>query len=197
LQPSARTVTYTPPAAIAEIRGEKDLLKRKLLLAGYLTKRLQEEEVKTYVVGGFAAEVYTGGQFKTADVDLVASNTEKLIRCLEDELGFNLIKEGLRGWINEELGIAVDVVGTALTGSEDKVNKIEVSKWTVNLIGLEDLIVMNFCGFRYWDDPHDLERAYAIIGAHKEKIDWEYLRKKAIDEHVEDLLSKAREKLGC
>jgi hypothetical protein len=174
---------------IGRLTKEEDFLKRRLLLAGYITKLLEEAGGKVYVVGGFAAEVYTAGQFTTGDLDIVASDREKFCEVVK-WLGFRPVG---RVWMSEELGIAVDLVGSDLSGSQDRTRTFEISDLKVSLIGIEDLAVKSLAATKFWGSPRELERAYALLKVHRKKVDWEYLRRRAAAEKVDDLLGQARE----
>lgn len=65
-------------------------------------------------MGGEAVELYTGGQFKTGDIDLITGSREALVSLLKglsfQEVGTIRLHEGL--------GIAVHIVGESYQGSE-------------------------------------------------------------------------------
>jgi len=174
---------------IARLMKEEDPLKRRLLLAGYITKILEEAGGKVYVVGGFAAEVYTAGQFTTGDLDIVASDREKFCEVVK-QLGFKPVG---RVWMSEELGIAVDLVGRDLSGSQDRTRIFEISDLRVSLIGVEDLAVKSLAAAKFGGSSRDLERAYVLLKVHRKRVDWEYLRRIAAAEKVDDLLGQVRE----
>lgn len=173
---------------IARLMKEENSLKRRLLLAGYLTKLLEEAGGKVYVVGGFAVEVYTAGQFTTGDLDIVASDREKFCEAVK-WLRFRPVG---RVWMSEELGIAVDLVSRDLSGSQDRTRTFEISSLKVNLIGIEDLAVKSLAAAKFGGSPRDLERAYVLLKVHRKRVDWEYLRRKAAAEKVDDLLGQIR-----
>jgi hypothetical protein len=50
---------------IGKLRGERDVLKRKMGFVGYLFNALSEQGVDACLVGGEAIELYTAGQFST------------------------------------------------------------------------------------------------------------------------------------
>jgi len=167
------------------VKREPSEFKRKLLAIGYLTERLARLGVKTYVVGGEAVEVYTSGQFITGDIDLVVSDRKKAANLLKS-LGF---KQVSRVWINPDLNIAIDIVGSNLSGSKDKIRTVELAGFTVNLEGVEDLIVKRLYSYKFWRQKIDLDQAVVLLKNY-EDLDMEYLRKKATEQQVVETLEQ-------
>ncbi len=170
---------------LRNLQKEPDPLRRKLLLIGYVFDALAKQEVVTYLVGGEAVEVYTAGQFETGDIDITASNrtaAEGVFR----RLGFK--KEGMI-WINENLGIAFQIVADYPTRTE-KIRTIQASDFTIKVVGVEDLIIDRLIASKYWrsNPKMDLEQATVLIRNFKGSIDLEYLKRRAREERVEDTL---------
>ena len=61
-------------ALVSQLRKEPNELKKKMLLLGYLTNRLERKSGSVYLVGGQAVETYTGGQFTTGDIDITTTD---------------------------------------------------------------------------------------------------------------------------
>ncbi|MBS7625767.1 UbiD family decarboxylase [Candidatus Bathyarchaeota archaeon] len=167
------------------IGREPSEFKRKLLAVGYLTDRLARQGVETYLVGGGAVEVYTSGQFITGDIDLVVSDREKAVKLLKS-LGFRQVS---RTWINLDLNMAIDIVGSNLSGSKEKIRTVELAGLTINLEGVEDLIVKRLYSYKFWRQKIDLDQAVVLLKNY-EDIDTEYLRRKAAEQQVIDTLEQ-------
>jgi hypothetical protein len=88
---------------IETIKNTESPLKRQLLMAGLVTKLLENinKDMPT-VIGGCALSYYSREVYFTSDIDIAYSDREALDKVLSG-IGFN--KEG-RYWINEELKIA-------------------------------------------------------------------------------------------
>ncbi len=80
-------------------------LERKLLLVGELTRRLQSKGVIPVIVGGTALEVYTVGNYLTADLDLVASAYPEVAKELE---AMRFQREG-RIWYHPDWELVVGI----------------------------------------------------------------------------------------
>lgn len=177
----------TPRRVAAQLRKEPSEFKRKLLFTGYLFDRLAKQDVKAFVVGGEAVEIFTAGQFVTGDIDITVTDREKADRVLA-EMGF--IKVG-RIWLSEDIGVAIDIVATYPSRTE-RARTIEVNGFKVNVEGVEDLVIDRLVAAKYWrSNPKlDIEQAAVLLTAFKNSIDLEYVRKRAVEEKVDDYLSE-------
>lgn len=179
------------------LRKEKNEFRRKFLLAGYISKRLEEQGVKVYVVGGEAVELYTVGKVRTGDIDIVASDKEKLIALLK-ELGFR--QEGMI-WLNTSLGVAVHIVGESYSGDINRVRKLKIGEYTINVPSVEELTINRLVAARFWkgNTQAELEQAAMLLRSERfgaPRIDREYLTNLAKRNHVEDMLALIYEKVG-
>jgi len=138
-----------------------------MLLLGYVTDRLENKAQHVVLVGGQAVETYTGGQFLTGDVDI------------------SMI------WLNQQLGVAIQIVGNVLTGSLEKTCTIQTGPYNVKVIGVEDLIVDRLSHAKFWKNPGDLEKARVLYASFKKQIDESYLKEAAKKGDVEDFLAQA------
>ncbi|MBI3023865.1 MAG: hypothetical protein HYU03_03800 [Thaumarchaeota archaeon] len=172
-----------PRAIISELKRERNELKKKMLLVGYLTERLSKKGGSLFLVGGQAVETYTAGQFTTGDIDITTTNQAATEERLS-QLGF--AREGMV-WLNERLGVAVHIVGTYPTRSE-KVRTVEVGPYRVSVVGVEDLIIDRLAAAKFWKSRRDAEQAIVLFNGFRKSIDLEYLRNRAREGKVEDIL---------
>ena len=77
-----------------------------------------------------------------------------------------------------------------LYGSNEKLTKVNIDKYEVFVIGIEDLIVDRLCACKFWESSLDCEQAKVMLKIHKEEIDYVYLKKKAKQEEVIEYLEK-------
>lgn len=174
---------YGARALVSKLRQEPDQLKKKLLLLGYLTSRLERKGESVYLVGGQAVETYTAGQFTTGDVDITTTD-RKTTEGILAQIGF---KSTGMIWLNEALGIAVQIVGRYPTRTEG-VRDFEVGPYTVHVVGVENLIVDRLAAAKHWKSARDREAAQALWNIFKDQLDKEYLKKRAREERVQDML---------
>jgi len=171
-------------SVIPRLRKEPDELARKMLLIGYLTERLEKKKPESvYIVGGQAVETYTAGQFRTGDIDIVTPDSKAAGEILK-RIGFE--REGMI-WLNKDLGLAIHIVGLFAQNSE-KARIIHAGPYKVRIVGVEDLIVDRLAAAKFWNSQVDLEQATALWKGFRKQIDLQYLRKRARQERVEDVL---------
>ncbi|MBO0889138.1 UbiD family decarboxylase [Candidatus Bathyarchaeota archaeon] len=170
-------------ALIPLLDQEPDPLRKKLLLLGYVTDRLEKESESVFLVGGQAVETYTAGQFTTGDVDITTTDAKKTMKILAN-IGFKRI--GMI-WLSERLGLAVHIVGMSPPNPE-KTRTIEVGPYNVRLVGVEDLILDRLAAAKFWNSTRDMEQAKALYSNFLEQIDSDYLKTKAKEKNVADAL---------
>jgi len=170
-------------ALVSQLKKEPNELKRKMLLLGYVTDRLERKKESVYLVGGQAVETYTAGQFTTGDIDITTTDRKATEEILA-RMGFE--RAGMV-WLNEAIGIAVHIVGQFPTKSE-KARLVHVGPYTVRVVGVEDLIIDRLAAAKHWKSQRDVEQARALFDGFKKQIDIQYLRKRAKEEKVEDIL---------
>ena len=165
---------------------------RRLFFAAIISEFLQKNyEVDLVVVGGNAVEFYTLGSYSTEDIDVVVSNfgiVEDLLR----DLGFEKIN---RIWYREDLDISVDLTGSQLAGNPKRVSRVSIKGKTVQVIGLEDIIVDRLNAFIHWKSKQDGFWAQEMIAIHQEDIDWEYLEDRCKKEQVASALEKLKKEI--
>ena len=167
---------------LAEI---EDPLERRLAFSGLLSRACRilgrREPV---VVGGHAVEFYTAGGYTTVDIGLVGAS-DAISEVLS---GWGFEKEG-RHWYDGRLGLLVEVPGDQLEDAQiAHMTKVEVRGEHVAVLGVEDLIVDRLNACVHWEFEEACEWASVLIEAHRDRIDWEYLKRRAGDEDVLDRL---------
>ena len=163
--------------------GDSAGLRRRLLFVAWLGERLEREfGTRAVVVGGTAAEYYSGAALATFDVDVIYANGKHIDSVLSGE-GFS--KQG-RYWMNDELDVTLEAPDHTLDGDEDRVISVQASEdasaGVVHMIGLEDLIVDRLEQFAFAGARECLEQASFLMRSdYSADIDKAYLSKR-IDE---------------
>jgi hypothetical protein len=180
----ASTKRYQRPprarAIVSQLKKEPNELRRKMLLLGYVTDRLDRKSQSIYLVGGQAVETYTAGQFTTGDIDITTTDREATEEIL-GRIGFK--REGMV-WINEAISVAVHIVDL-IPNRTEKTRLIHVGPYTVRVVGVEDLIIDRLAAAKFWKSDRDGEQARALFNAFAKQIDMKYLRKRAREEKVD------------
>ena len=167
----------------------EDPTERKVRFMALLNSSLPKGGHRPVLTGGSAIEVYLDGTLRTGDMDIVFRRTvlEEALKAWRFGRGF-----GLRSWVNEELGLAVDMVGEELSGSYDLVTTITTDFGPAVIIGIEDLILKRLSSAKFWKVPSDMEQAYLLMKAHVKDLDWDYIGAEARKENITDYLSKLK-----
>jgi hypothetical protein len=162
---------------LKKIRASESPLNRQLLMAGLITRMLEERgKPAPVLIGGLALSYYSREVYFTSDIDLAYADREALDAVLK-ELDF--VKRG-RYWVQEDLDIAVEVPASALAGESAPIETVELEGGLKCLIlGLEDLIIDRLNAAKHWGSKIDGEMAELLLVRYKEEVDWAYLEKKA------------------
>jgi hypothetical protein len=171
------------------ILATEDPTERKIRFMALLTSSLPKGGRAPVLAGGSAVEVYLDGTLRTGDMDIVYNvrELEKVLKKWRFSLG-----GGLRAWANDELGLAVDLVGKELSGSYERVMTITTEYGPARVLGIEDLIVKRLASAKFWGAPSDLDQAYLLAKAQEGRIDWSYLQDEGRKADVSDLIAKVR-----
>ena len=178
---------------IKEVLGAtEDPTKRKIRFLALLTASLPKNEPKPILVGGSAVEVYLDGVLRTGDMDIVyrIAELKKILKAWHFKTS-----SYLRNYVNEDLVLAVDLVGEKLDGSYDKLFTITTGYGIARIIGVEDLILKRLASAKFWNVSTDMEQSYLLAKSQENSIDWGYLETRAKEENVEDYLDQLRETL--
>ena len=93
-------------------------------------------------------------------------------------------------WLNEKLAIAVHIVGSYPTRTE-KVRRVEVGPYRVRVVGVEELIIDRLRAAKSRRRGRDAEQASVLFSGFRKRIDLDYLRRRAKEERVDDILPEA------
>ncbi|GAI09207.1 unnamed protein product, partial [marine sediment metagenome] len=165
---------------------------RRLFFAAIISEFLQKNHrVDLVVVGGNAVEFYTLGSYSTEDIDIVVTNFG-IVENLLQYLNFEKIN---RIWYREDIDISIDLTGSQLAGDPTRVSRVSIKGKTVQVIGLEDVIVDRLNAFIHWKSEQDGLWAQEIVAIHQEDIDWRYLEQRCKKEQITSALEEIKKKI--
>jgi hypothetical protein len=178
---------------LRKILSIEDPVKRRATFLAILSREVVRRGGKApIVVGGEAVELYTQGSYTTGDMDI--KSPLEITKAILKEWKFT--KKG-RTWFNKELDLYVDWLGASLDEgkeAEDRVTTIEVAGgFQISVIGIEDLVIDRLNAAKWWEDFDSMMWAKVLLSIKRKlrrKIDLKYLKKRAQEEEVEDLLGK-------
>lgn len=139
------------------------------------------------LVGGGAVELYTGGAYRTGDLDFVGRIPGEVSRTL-GEAGFR--KRG-RHWIHEEAQIFIELPAAEFD-RDVRIDAIRIGDWTVVLLSPEDVLVDRLAAWKFWRVPVEGINAYLLYRARGQALDARRLEAAAEAEGVENELESLR-----
>jgi excisionase family DNA binding protein len=193
---SGRTSVAAEPSAIpsradleVSLVGVEDIVERRLRLAGLLAKGVVALGWSAPImVGGFAVQYHTAGDYRTLDIDFVGAS-EPVAQVLES---WGFAREG-RHWYDPGLKFAIEVPGAQLEDWERRrVVAVRVGGLDAYVLGMEDIIIDRLNACVHWKDAESCRWAKVMIVTAPE-LDVAYLEQRAETELV---LDKLREMLA-
>ena len=139
------------------------------------------------LVGGAAVELYTGGAYRTGDLDFVGRIPREVSRLLA-EAGFR--KRG-RHWIHEEAQMFIEFPAAEFD-RDVRIDAIRIGDWTVVLLSPEDVLVDRLAAWKFWRVPVEGINAYLLYRARGQAMDAKRLEEAAGIEGVADELESLR-----
>ena len=159
----------------------EDPVKRKVMFMALFSREVSERGGKQpIIVGGEAVEIYTQGSYTTGDIDI--KSPLEITETILKEWGF--VKAG-RTWLNKELDIYVDWLGSSLEEGEEaekRVNTIKISETLeIKVISIEDLVIDRLNAFKWWGDTDSLMWTKILINVKKsiDSLDVDYIKERA------------------
>ena len=171
----------------------EDPTERKVRFMALLTSALPKRGARPVLVGGSAVEVYLDGVLRTGDMDVV--HEPRALRPVLEAWRFDL-GTGMRAWVNDELGLAVDMVGGELAGPAERTTTITTDYGPATIIGVEDLVLKRLTSAKHWKVPADMEQAYLLAKAFEGRLDWPYMEAEAARGLVSDYMENLKRTLA-
>lgn len=145
-----------------------------LFLLAELNREVESRQLgRVVIVGGFAVELYSGGAYRTGDIDFVLDTykpeeARRVFEELAESRGWRRVSRTYEG----PGALFLDLVGYEYIG---RVKVLEICGGKVYVQSPEDAIVSSLNACVYWNSPGDCERAVAVLAAQQGHIDWGYL----------------------
>jgi len=139
------------------------------------------------LVGGAAVELYTGGAYRTGDLDFVGRIPGEVSRVLA---GAGFRKRG-RHWIHEKAQVLIELPSAEFDRIV-RIDAIRIGEWTVVLLSPEDVLVDRLAAWKLWRVPVEGINAYLLYRARGRAMDARRLEGAAAVEGVADELDSLR-----
>jgi len=160
-----------------------------LELVAEVNSFLEEQGLgRVIIVGGFAVELYSGGAYRTGDVDIVVEGGGRLLRRV-----LGMVEEWRgRVWVHRALGYAIDIVSSSYSKPKHPV-VLEVSGRRVYVEPPEESIVSTLAACVHRGSDIDCEKAAMVMAAQWEVLDWSYLERRCREEEVAEKLAEVKQ----
>ena len=147
---------------------------------------------KIIVVGGFAAEVYSGRSYRTGDVDVViegggADIVREVLREISD-FGRRIYLPKIRE-VSEK---GVDIVGEIYNRRKPPL-EIHVDSYYVYIAPPEEIVITYLEAWKFWGSAEDRNKAVLVYCSQLSFIDKQYLEAESERRGVRDYLEKLRD----
>ncbi len=198
-EPAAGGAIASEPESLLERRRLEDLLApvnddvmRRMLFVALLSRAVASLGWSPpVIVGGFAVQYYTAGDYSTVDIDL-AGASEPVAQVL-GAWGFE--RQG-RHWYDEALGVVVEIPGGQLDpGGYEHTVRVVADDLVATVLGIEDLIVDRLAACVHWSDGESCLWAKALLAVASD-VDEAYLARRAVEEDVAEKLAELRGELA-
>ncbi len=130
---------------------------RVAAVAAWVQSLFSIDDAVPTLVGGGAVELYTGGAYRTGDLDFVGVVTAAVAKRMS-EAGFE--RRG-RHWIHERHRLFLEFPDDALDRG-NVVATIRVGTTSVVVVGLEELIVDRLAAWQFWRSEIDGYNAWLL-----------------------------------
>jgi|YelNatPaOPRAMG01_1025707.scaffolds.fasta_scaffold43398_2 hypothetical protein len=166
------------------------------MLTAFINTFMEERGLGRITISrGFAAEFYSGGGYRTLDVDVIVEgkpNAADLLKKFLKSVGYTESGRVYVSTLSSLVDKALDIVGTIYDKPKPPM-RIRVNDYRVYMVPPEEAIIYALAAAKFWSSVSDFERAVLIYAAQKESIDISYLEARAVEENVKDYLSKIME----
>ncbi|MGC9067655.1 MAG: hypothetical protein ACP5GU_00845 [Thermoprotei archaeon] len=163
------------------------------MLLAFINTFLEKHALGKIIISrGFAAEFYSGGGYKTLDVDVIVEGKTETVNLLKELLkSIGYIESGrfYVATLSSLVDKALDIVGVVYDKPKPPI-KIKTNEYHVYMIPPEEAIIYALAAAKYWLSVSDFERAVLVYVVQKENLDIEYLKKRAREENVTEYLTK-------
>jgi hypothetical protein len=149
-------------------------------LASYVSEELKKRGIKTILVGGACATIYSKNRYQSSDLDFITYEEMKNVTLALKELGFKVKN---RYFIHDECPWFIEFVSPPVAIGNEPIEKFEERKSKFGIIRMllpTDSVKDRLAGFFHWDDRQGLEQAIDICL--ETEVDFKEIERWAIQE---------------
>lgn len=137
-------------------------------LAGIVSSALQRHGIDAVLTGGGAVVIWTGQEGQSFDLDFVSPASDKKLRAVMGELGFDkrgkdYIHPGTKFFVEFPSGPLA--VGQALANEGDSVT-FKVGRRSIRVVSPTFCVMDRLAQYFHWNDRSALDQAVAVAEKH-------------------------------
>jgi hypothetical protein len=176
---------------IGELKGsETDRFLKFLAILNTLTE--ERHLGRIIIVGGFAAEIYSGRSYRTGDVDIIIEGeAENLVRQVLKKIS----DFGLRVYLPKIREISekgIDIVNNVYNKHKPPL-KLQVDSYHVYIIPPEEVVLTYLEAWKFWNSTEDRNKAVLVYCAQRDVMDINYINSESEKRGVKDFFEKIKE----
>ena len=143
-------------------------------IATYISQQLLEHGIPTTLSGGFCAEIYTSGEYTSADIDLIDQSIlkERQIKNIMENMGFKKVGKHYK---HQDTKYTVEFPASPLAVGKTLVKdvcEIETEYGVLRLLNATDCVRDRLMGYYAYDDERCLEQAILVALNQPESINF-------------------------
>jgi len=178
---------------VDDLVNVRDSTYRFLMLVAFINTFFERHGLGRIIISrGFAAEFYSGGGYKTLDVDIIVEGGSRAVDMLKLFLKSIGYVESGRFYVStfsQLVEKALDIVGMVYDKPKSPV-RLSVNNYYAYMIPPEEAIMYALTAAKYRSSASDFESAVLVYVTQRERLDLSYLSMRADEENVRDYLER-------
>ncbi|BFH72121.1 hypothetical protein SJAV_00650 [Sulfurisphaera javensis] len=149
----------------------------------------EKNQGRIIIVGGFAAEIYSGRGYRTGDVDIIVEGNVELIKKVLSKIsdvGLRIMLPKIRE-ISEK---GIDIVSNVYNRKKSPLKLIIDERYWIYIIPPEEVVLTYLESWKFWNSTEDKIKAVLVYCAQKDKLDIKYLVEESKSKNVYDYFLK-------
>lgn len=140
-------------------------------LAAIVSKKLQEHDIDTILVGGACVSIYSQNRYQSYDLDYVIYEDLKTVSKALKELDF--VKNG-RYFQHKDCLYFIEFVSPPVAIGDERIHQYEYHETelgTIKMLTATDSVKDRLASYYHWDDLQGLDQAISICLKVPDKVD--------------------------
>lgn len=147
-------------------------------LASLICDILRKDNIEAVLTGGACVSIYSSNKYVSSDLDFVTYSTIKEIVPILKKIGF--LKKSGRHFEHPKCPYFIEFLNPPVAIGDVPIkefNNIKTKYGVLKLLTVEDCIKDRLAGYYFWDDPQSLDQAVLLAKSHKNRINYNSMKK--------------------